>query len=107
MIKKQKKDIVGYVAVYSGQVIIVDPCYLSEWKDGEFKGDGSVPDNHYAKACAITLSKTMAGQMTIAGIAGDGVVSSTYDGDGNYPVYAERTKDGRIKSLTIQFTNEK
>lgn len=32
-----KKELVGYVPVDSGQVIIVDPCYLDKWKDNEFE----------------------------------------------------------------------
>lgn len=32
-----KKELVGYVPVDSGQVIIVDPCYLGKWVDNEFE----------------------------------------------------------------------
>lgn len=31
------KVLIGQVAVDSGQIMIVDPCYLNEWKDNEFR----------------------------------------------------------------------
>ena len=94
-----KKDILGYVCVDSGQVIIIDPCYLHEWKDGESDDKKS----HYVKCCDITLSKKRGGEVLVSGVAGNGVVSGTYYGDGVYPVYAKRDKGGRIESLEIVF----
>ncbi len=95
------KKYLGNVAVDSGQVIIVDPCYLGEWKDGDFKsGDNS---NHYSAVCNITL-KDSGGEILVSHIAGTGVASQTFQGDGSYPVYADTDKQGRVKSLTIQFT---
>ena len=102
---KTKGDIVGYVAVDSGQVIIVDPCYLASWRAGDYNPDRK-DGNHYAQACDITLTPAGAGQMTVSAIAGDGVVSRTHSGDGNYPVYADRDSQGNIKSLTIDFLAE-
>ena len=29
-------ELIGYVGVDSGQVMIVDPCYLGDWKDNDF-----------------------------------------------------------------------
>src|SRR3990167_8718113 len=96
------REIVGHVAVDSGQVLLVDPCYLGEWKNGEYIPD-TKQDNHYAKACEITLSKEGAGSILVAGIAGHGVVSGTYDGDGSYPVFADRDSEERIRGLYIKF----
>lgn len=31
-----KKKLIGRIGVDSGQILIVDPCYLSDWKDNEF-----------------------------------------------------------------------
>lgn len=103
---KNKHKLLGYAAVDSGQILIVDPCYLDEWKGGESRGD-----NHYAIACTTTMSKDQGGEMLISNIAGRGVVASSGYGDGNYPVYAEyintnkkgELEDIRIKSLTIEF----
>lgn len=31
-----KKKLIGYVSVDSGQVMIIDPCYLSNYEDNNF-----------------------------------------------------------------------
>lgn len=153
-----KKEIIGYVGVDSGQVMIVDPCYLSRWKDNEFnyrtgirnkkngreisyceevEGVGKInwatplpefdnkdmntlvedtenwekfdeyPDAgefNYSGVCGITCSNEQAGEIAIGGSSC--VASSTYAGDGSYPVYAERDKFGNIKRLIIDFYGE-
>lgn len=96
------KKTIGYISVNSGQILIVDPCYLSDWKDGESTDNKS----HYGQCCNITLSKKQAGEITIAGIIGNGVVSSTFNGDGMYPVIATYV-NGNIAKLEIELTNEK
>ncbi len=96
-----KKINIGNVAVDSGQVVIVDPCYLSNWKDGEYEKNSN--ENHYSEACNITL-KDGYGEMIVSGIAGTGVVSSTYDGDGVYPVYAYVKEGGGVAQLEIIFS---
>lgn len=103
-----KRKLLGYCAVDSGQILLVDPCYLSEWVDGESDGD-----NHYAIACRTTQSREQGGEMLISSIAGRGVVASSGLGDGNYPVYAyyenigtESKPDIRISKLTIDFNIE-
>ena len=68
---------VGDCAVDSGQLMIVDPCYLHDWVAGEYGGD-----SHYAECCKVTC-KIGAGQI-FNGLA---VVSATAIGDGLYPVY--------------------
>ena len=32
----KNKELIGYIGIDSGQVLIVDPCYLSNWKDDEY-----------------------------------------------------------------------
>jgi|TARA_B100000315_G_scaffold176590_1_gene165119 hypothetical protein len=34
--KMKNKELIGYIGIDSGQVLIVDPCYLSNWKDDEY-----------------------------------------------------------------------
>src|SRR3990167_9812136 len=104
-----KRKLLGYCAVDSGQILLVDPCYLSEWVDGEYEGD-----NHYAIACHTTMGKDQGGEMLISSIAGRGVVASSGLGDGNYPVYAhyvnigtESKPDIRISKLTIDLELER
>ncbi len=96
-----QKKIIGYAPVDSGQLIVVDPCYLREWKDGNVDDD-----SHYGRACQATLGKDGGGSILVSGIAGDGVAFSTGWGDGLYPViahYGEGENDGRIMKITIDF----
>ena len=97
MKKKNKTKIIGYCAVDSGQIMLIDPCYLSYWKDTE-SDDKNAQEESYATACKLTLSKEQAGQI------GDcyAVVTTSGYGDGCYPVYASY-QEGRIKSVTIKF----
>lgn len=90
---------IGEVWVDSGQVMIVDPCYLGDWKDNEFSQEN--PEDRsfsYAGACNATLSSGRADQLEHGAVA-----SSTAYGDGVYPVYAERDPDGTIVRLVIEF----
>ena len=100
---------IGNCAVDSGQLLIIDPCYLRDWVDGESEGD-----NHYAITCRTTMSKDQAGEILVAGVGGIGVAASSGLGDGNYPVYAEYVNIGtkskpdiRISKLTIDFELER
>lgn len=104
------KKLIGYCAVDSGQLIAVDPCYLKDWKDGEFASINAEgereEDSHYARACKQTLSKEGGGEVLVSGSAGVGVAFSTGWGDGNYPVYAHYGNGdnvGRIMKVTIEF----
>lgn len=99
--------VIGHAAVDSGQLIVVDPCYLREWRDGDYHpGPTPAPDgNHYDAACKATdhrVNPDMGGEVLVAGVGGTGVCFSTGYGDGCYPVEAEY-EDGRVKSITIRF----
>ena len=78
---------VGEVGVDSGQIMIVDPCYVDDGLD-------------YNASCKITLSKDGYGVNSEGGF-----VTGTLFGDGTYPIYAE-FENGRISSLTIRFDDE-
>lgn len=155
--KTMQEELIGYVGVDSGQVMIVDPCYLSRWKDNEFnyrtgirnkktgreiccweevKGLGIINwatplpefdgkdmntlvedtenwekfdeypdagDFSYSGVSGITADDEGVGEIAIGGSSC--VASQSGFGDGSYPVYAQRTEDGRIASLTIVFIN--
>lgn len=96
-----RRKLVGHVGVDSGQVIVIDPCYLQEWKPGDYMGSGPEedPKNSYDEACKVTTRGVRAGEMKTL----SAVVSSTGYGDGNYPVYANLLPNGRVASLTIKF----
>jgi hypothetical protein len=97
----KERTLVGHVGVDSGQVMIVDPCYLDdydpqsneEWDPEKHKGTFS-----YQGLCHKTLSDNV-GQVNLS------VVSSSGYGDGYYPVYAT-FEDGRVASLTVEFISE-
>lgn len=84
--------LVGYCGVDSGQIMLVDPCYVL--KD-DFTPNSEPTGGEYDEACRITLEKG-AGQHSL------GVVTSTMYGDGEYPVYADMVGN-RCRSITIIF----
>lgn len=100
--KKKKEIFLGSFGVDSGQVIITDPCYLKDWTNNEFTGEGDtrVFDYSYNGACNKTLNDKLMGG--VIGLGSDGVVASTGYGDGVYPVYAVY-ENNRIKELSIKF----
>lgn len=77
---------VGECSVDSGQIMIIDPCYVDEGLD-------------YKEVCKISLSNKGYGEFE------GGFVTTTLWGDGTYPVYAEFEGD-RISSLTIMFDDK-
>ena len=88
--------LVGRCGVDSGQIMIVDPCYVI---------DNKFSEQQYDECCAVTLSDKQAGQI-MHDLA---VVSTTGIGDGYYPVYATIEDVGgwgeRITKLEIDFTD--
>ena len=98
---------VGDVSVDSGQVIIVDPCYIM---DGAYD-DAPVhdPRDHktagYGHPCEVTLSDKGYGQFPVKGYA-TAIASGSGYGDGNYPVYGEVNEHGRVVALHIYFDED-
>lgn len=88
------EKIIGYCGVDSGQILLIDPCYV--WDD-DFNPNGEPTGLPYDTACRITISDKGAGEVA------NGVVTGTYHGDGNYPVIAEMDSSGRILRVTIDF----
>ena len=104
---------VGSVMVDSGQVMVGDPCYLGDFKTHEQcdregglhlePADCTAPYAYsYEGACQATCSPAMLGEI-------DGgkacAVSSGY-GDGMYPVYAEKNREGRVVALHVYFDED-
>lgn len=99
-------QLVGHIGVDSGQVMLLDPCYLDDWKGNEF-ADNRPGEFSYAGACTATLSDKGYGELNFAmGHSGVAFACGTRWGDGTYPVYAEFDKDGRVTSLTIDFEDQ-
>ena len=100
--KNMKKIELGKITVDSGQVIIVDPCYIDgNWVESK-EGEGEYGGGTYEKCCKASESKRKGGEVIISPPAGRGVVSETGLGDGAYPVEAI-IEDGRIAELRIRF----
>ena len=90
------EKLIGHCGVDSGQIMIVDPCYII---------DNKFSKEQYDECCLATLSDDQAGSV-MRNLA---VVSTTGIGDGYYPVYATRDNiDGwgeRITEIRIDFTD--
>ena len=133
MDRKDYGELVGHVCVDSGQIMVVDPCYVKGWKDGDAfpginlsrqdeRGDIEersaaylagkyTPQNDYESACLATMSEQRAGPCF-----GDtpqqasAVATSSGFGDGTYPVYIQYSAEGawgkRVAALTVVFIPE-
>jgi hypothetical protein len=106
--KQNTKTIkVGDVGVDSGQVIIVDPCYIMDGPHDEAPVHD--PADHktavYGHPCEVTLSDERCGEFPVKGYA-TAVASSSGYGDGNYPVYGEINEDGRVVALHVYFDED-
>ena len=102
-----KPQLVGNVSVDSGQVMVIDPCYvLDGMHDHAPKHD---PKAHkqceYGHPCEVTLSDKRHGEFMAKGFA-TAIASSSGYGDGNYPVYAVKNDEGRVVELTIYFDED-
>jgi len=101
------KTLIGQVAVDSGQIMIIDPCYINADFAKEFDPDtknqeSSSYEMNYDGCCNATLSNKGYGPLGNEYVNDLAIACGTLYGDGVYPVYAEM-KDGRVKSLTIDF----
>src|SRR6476620_9456653 len=89
---------IGKVWVDTGQIYIIDPCYLENWQLGELvlKGPGGRQDvdaeassqNSYGRVCLVTLGKGY-GEVDLGVAVGD------FGGDSGYPVLAEIDERGK------------
>lgn len=86
-------ELVGTIAVDSGQIMVIDPCYV--WSD-DFALGAEPTGGEYDAVCRVTTGTKGFGQIDL------GFATGTLYGDGVYPVYAEMV-DGRIARLIIEF----
>lgn len=98
-------ELLGHCSVDSGQILIGDPCYLSDFADDSdqvWDLSNKFGEYSYQGASATTLSSEGGGTL---GESLAIVVSSGY-GDGSYPVYVTRDENGRIATATIVFISD-
>ena len=108
MFKEKDLELIGHFGVDSGSVVIIDPCYLKYWTDGECEFDKVGKEtNHYADSSNVSCGKTYPSKYA-GNLSGDisAVASSTGWGDGEYPVFIRKNKEGRIKQIVIDFAGE-
>lgn len=92
-----RKELLGNIGVDSGVVFIGDPCYL--------RGEINPDDISHVIQCAWGENKNHASLPFQLGHEGAGIVSSTLDGDGYYPVYGYfKDDDKRPSKIIIDFT---
>lgn len=87
----------GNIPVDSGQIMLIDPCYVKSNFENEY---GAKPFGlNYSGACEASLSKQG------FGVFGNdlGFCTRTAYGDGSYPVFVKRDRDGTIKEVKIVF----
>jgi hypothetical protein len=98
-------ELVGEIGVDSGQVMLIDPCYIKH----DFENESTdKPSLNYAGACNASLSKKGCGNF--GGNKHDDTVafcSRTTHGDGVYPVYVKRDRLGRVTAMMIDFNPSK
>lgn len=88
----------GEVSVDSGQILLIDPCYINEsFPNGAASKDDGLT---YRGVCRATLKSSGCGE-----VGGLGFATSSGYGDGVYPVYVAR-RGGRIASIRIDFITE-
>jgi hypothetical protein len=108
MNKKTAWEEIGFIGVDAGICWIGDPCYIHldpEYKEEPPKEWGKTWDNF-----CNTLAEKEGGDYPTAvqfnydkGHPGLGVCVSTGYGDGYYPVFIKRNKEGRISEVKVKF----
>jgi hypothetical protein len=86
--KNQVYDL-GHVGVDSGQLIIVDPCYVDRLVD---KYDEICERNHITQLHQLDFKP---------GLPGLAITFPTPDGDGRYPITVVKNKNGKPIQLVI------
>ena len=83
-----KRELVGYCGVDSGMIWIGDPCYIKHHEEL----NNSEKWNLFCQNLE-----------DIPGEKYQGVLTHTRYGDGEYPVYITKDKDGNVKKMEIVF----
>lgn len=102
---KTERILLGYCGVDSGQILLVDPCYVEnglDYNDACCSHDvGCDHTEDHPWHTHQTYHNGYGGQ--VQSIKGDGVVVGSFGGDGVFPVYA-RVVDGMVQSVEIVFS---
>lgn len=83
-IESSQWEKIGETGVDSGQLVIIDPCYIM----GEKEYEAMIANRFQNNRCDPTQYK-------------DGVILNTAYGDGTYEIFAKKSADGGIYELKI------
>lgn len=89
-------ELIAHIPVDSGQVCMVDPCYLP-FPSSDGYVSNAMKNFKYEDFCNVSLGDGSAGQVDVV------AVTATAWGDGSYPVYVTRGEGNRVTSMTIVF----
>lgn len=109
MTKINKWQKIGDCAVDSGTIVLVDPCYVlpdnvtPEGKLESHHGKNSYTYERFMEDAFEGEKDLLPREIIFAGIAGTGVAIGGFGGDGDYPVYIKRGKDGQVREVKIKF----
>lgn len=87
----------GYVPVDSGQLLIVDPCYLIDRKRKDHAG---MTEAKYTELCDPSADNA---PCLLADRYGTGIKLADFGGDGRYPVVGRFNERGGLVSVVISF----
>ena len=117
------RELVGRIGVDSGSIMIIDPCYLNDplrWnpeklekmaKVHEDKGEDRMAKNTYRLAKEKRELQNLISNWPQYCMESthdprayaSGIITPTRNGDGEYPVYVTKDKEGRVKKMEIIF----
>ena len=80
---EDKFEQIGTVAVDSGQVMIIDPCRVLD--DKEY-------DDNIVHGKPVEFK--------------NGIINAGWGGDGNFPIFVKKNKNGLVTEMKIVFTRE-
>ena len=91
------------VSVDSGQLLVVDPCYLLTY---------GLSEELYDEICKATTNKNLCGPAVNTNFKNTdkqfplGFATSTGYGDGGYKVFVKHNGEGRVAEIKIVFIKE-
>lgn len=99
---------VGTVGVDSGQLMIIDPCYIDSAWEGDPPPGKKYHSASYLEVCETTNSREGYGPVIRYpnGVTGLGFAFSTTWGDGEYEIYETRNSSGHLVKMEIVLASQ-
>jgi hypothetical protein len=100
---KKTRTKVGTVGVDSGQLLIIDPCYIDAAWNFKPKKKGAMHSASYEEVMDATLSKEQCGPVITYPncVTALGFAFNTYWGDGSYDVWETRGPNDELLKMEI------